>query len=217
MIPKAIIFDMDGLLIDSEPLWRQAEVEAFNQVGVPLTERMCFETMGLRPDEVTAYWYERYPWHKISQPKVTETIVQQVLELIKTRGEALPGATHAINVARSLGCKVAIASTSSMAIINTVLKRIDIGSLDGCYSAEFEPHGKPHPGVYLAAAKGLGVDPTQCLAFEDSINGLIAAKAARMKCIAVPDALVRNRKELCVADMVIDSLEEVTVELIGGL
>src|SRR6185369_7109912 len=93
---QAIIFDMDGLLIDSEPLWEEAELEVFNQVGVPLTSEMTKQTMGLRVDEVVQHWFDLYPWKDISHKEMEAKIVEKVIALIKEKGTAKEGVNEMI-------------------------------------------------------------------------------------------------------------------------
>ena len=115
MIDAAIIFDMDGLLIDSEPLWCKAEVEVFNDLGVPLQERMCNQTMGLRTDEVVSYWYAQFPWVGTSQETVAERIISRVSELVATFGKPLPGAVEVVKLCRQMGLpKVATSSLTRL-------------------------------------------------------------------------------------------------------
>lgn len=215
---EAVIFDMDGLLIDSEPLWREAEVEVFKTVGIDLTDEMMMDTMGLRVDEVVKYRFEHDPWEGLTQREVSDQVVKKVIELIEKNGEAKPGVQNVFEVVSGLGVKVALASSSYDPIIQAVVQKLGVASyLHLTYSAQHEPYGKPHPGVYITTAEKLGVDPSVCLAFEDSVNGLIAAKAAKMKCVAVPDAFVKGRKEFAIADSVISTLDLVTPELLNEL
>ena len=215
---KAVIFDMDGLLIDSEPLWKEAEVAVFIGVGVPLSYEMTDQTMGLRTDEVVAYWHQRYPWTGRSPESVGAEIDGGALQLIKEKAEPKAGVEEAIGVCESMGLPMAIASSSSMAIINAVVEKLGVGhKFTVIHSAEFEAYGKPHPAVYLSAADKLGVNPGSCLAFEDSANGVLSAKAAKMHCIAVPDPELRHDKRFGIADVVVDSLLNITPEIIQSL
>ena len=214
---KAVIFDMDGLLIDSEPLWQEAEIFVFKQVNIDLTHQMCLQTKGLRIDEVVNYWYQKYPWNKIRKKEIEELIVNQVIELIKLKGEPLPGVNSAISLVREKQVKIALASSSATKIIRAALEKLSLTNVfSEIYSAETELLGKPHPGVYLTTANKLGVLPQQCLALEDSLNGVLAAKAAQMKCIAIPEA-GQNNPKFAIADITLKSLLEFDDEIWNSL
>ncbi len=104
---------------------------------------------------------------------------------------------------------MALASASYFKLINATLNKLELrDQFNVIHSAEIEPYGKPHPGIFLTTAKNLGVDPEFCLVFEDSLNGVIAAKAARMKCVCVPDPAFRNDTRFSIADIILNSLEE---------
>lgn len=213
---RAVIFDMDGLLVDSEPLWVRAEIDVFGSVGVALTEHDCARTRGLRVDDVVAYWYERRRWNDVSPRDLEARLVARVVELVRTEGQAKPGVAEALAAAREGGRKVALASSSPSVIIDAVLDRLGI-SFDLALSAEHEPLGKPHPGIFLRVAERLGVAPTSCLVLEDSMTGVIAAKAARMTCIAVPEAYPDHDPRFVLADEIVGSLLDVTSTTIDRL
>ena len=186
---KAIVFDMDGLLIDSEPFWRRAEIATFRTVGLELTDDDCAKTMGVRVDEVVHYWFEQKPWNGISPEAVAESIVSEVIRLVRSEGKAMPGVRELIAFFRARGLPMAIASSSYQKLIDVVVSSLGIEQdIVLSYSAENEAFGKPHPGVYLTACKQLGVEPAAALAFEDSPNGVKAARAAGMRCVFVPEA-----------------------------
>ncbi|GIW04433.1 MAG: 2-deoxyglucose-6-phosphatase [Thermomicrobiales bacterium] len=215
---RAVIFDMDGVLIDSEPLWRIAEVEVLASVGVPITYERTLETMGLRTDEVVEYWHQRYPWSDPPKKQVEAGIDRRVLELIQERGKPARGALAAIERCAAAGFPLAIASSSASELIAAVVDTLGVRDRFAVLqSAEHEPYGKPHPAVYIEAARALGIPPDQCLAIEDSPNGLLAAKAARMRCIVVPDPALRHDRRYCIADAVLDSLEDLSLDLIRSL
>ncbi|MGL5077275.1 MAG: hexitol phosphatase HxpB [Waterburya sp.] len=206
---KAVIFDMDGLLIDSEPLWQEAEILIFKQVNIALTPELCLQTKGLRIDEVVDYWYQRYPWTNLSLLEVEKLIVAQVIELIHLKGQPLPGVKEAIAFVQQQQVEIALASSSATIIIQAALQRLNLtDTFTQIYSAESELLGKPHPGVYLTTASKLNVLPQECLALEDSLNGVLAAKAAQMKCIAVPDPSEYHNPKFAIADVILKSLEE---------
>ncbi|HEY0839681.1 MAG TPA: hexitol phosphatase HxpB [Vulgatibacter sp.] len=207
---RAAIFDMDGLLIDSEPLWQEAELEVFGGLGVPITREACVETRGLRLDEVVSLWMRRHPWTGPGEREVHGRILETMAALIRARGEALPGALQAIEEMRRRTPRIGLATSSPGMLIEAVLDTLGIrGQFDVVHSAEGEPYGKPHPAVFLSAARLLGVAPTECVAFEDSVAGVVAAKAARMACVAVPEAAQADDPRFSLADRVLASLLEV--------
>lgn len=206
---EAVIFDLDGLLIDSEPLWQEAEILIFKQVNLVLTSELCRQTQGLRIDEVVDYWYRQYPWTNLSKLEVEELIVNKVIELIHLKGQPLPGVAQAIAFVKNQNVKIALASSSTSQIIQAALQKLNLTEVFvEIYSAESEMLGKPHPGVYLTTAQKLNVPPQSCLALEDSLNGVLAAKAAHMKCVAIPEAIQQKNPQFAIADLILKSLEE---------
>ena len=215
---QAGIFDMDGVLIDSEPFWRESEIEVFGRHGLYLTDADCMQTTGMRIEEVARYWFERRPWNGPAPEILAEDILQGVIRRVQERGAAMPGARDAVRLLRSLGLRLALASSSAPPLIDAVLDRLDLRShFEAVCSAEGETRGKPYPDVYLAAAAKLGIPPPDCLAIEDSIAGVQAAKAAGMKCLAVPLPELRSDPRYQAADAVVDSLQRIDRPLLGSL
>lgn len=213
---SAAIFDLDGLLIDSEPLWQQAEIEGFGAVGIPLTRQQAQETLGLRSDDVVRLRYEEFGWDskRYSLEEVEERIVRRVVELIGEVGQPMNGVFQALDFIDSEGLRLALASSSRMVIIQAALTALGLDDrFEVTYSAEVEPFGKPHPGVYLATAGALNLPPEACIAFEDSVAGLESAQAAGMTCIVVPDRSVRGDPRLDRADLILPSLAELDEEV----
>ena len=210
---RAAVFDMDGLLIDSEPFWWEAEQFAFAEVGVRLVDADCMQTMGLRVDAVVAHWAARRPWQGVSAERVAERIVQRVIERVRTRGEEMAGASWALSLCEGLGLRLALASSSAPEIIDAVLDRLGFaGRFEVVRSAAHEARGKPHPDVYLSACAGLGLPPADCVAFEDSPSGVRAARAAGLHCIAVPAHHLPGADLVAsLADVVLPSLEALAV------
>jgi HAD superfamily hydrolase (TIGR01509 family) len=206
----ATLFDMDGLLIDSEILWHQAEVEIFGSLGVPLFESSSRSTKGVFVNEVVEYWFARYPWSEPSNDEVVDQLLERVGSLVESEGRLLPGAIRAIDLTSEHG-PVALASSTPLALINRCLDHFGLTDrFVSIHSAEFEPYGKPHPGVFLTAAASLGIEPSRCLVIEDSSAGVIAARAASMSVLAVPSREDRAEVEFLLADLVLESLEELT-------
>jgi mannitol-1-/sugar-/sorbitol-6-/2-deoxyglucose-6-phosphatase len=218
MTIRAVIFDMDGVLIDSEPLWQESEIEVFGRVGLRLDHQMCMQTMGMRVDAVVDYWHERHPWEKVPKREIEEGIIDQVVKRILLKATPKAGVTESIGFLRGKGARTALASSSSYRIIGAVLDKFGLGDkFELIHSAEEEEHGKPHPAVYLTTARKLSLSPEDCLAIEDSFNGVMAAKNAGMRCIAVPDSLSRNDPRFEAADVRLNSLSEINDEVWSGL
>jgi sugar-phosphatase len=210
---KAAIFDMDGLLLDSEPLWKEAEVAVFKSVGVPLTKELCRETVGVRLDGVVRHWYRRYPWQDASLESVEARVLAAVRRLIEERGTLMPGVRETIETLRAAHYALAVASSSPMQLMRTALEKLEIIDLFAVlHSAEFEEKGKPDPAVYRSAISLLGVDPQHCIAFEDSVIGVRAAKSAGARVIAVPDPADISNPGFAAADRVLPSLKDFSLE-----
>jgi sugar-phosphatase len=214
---EAAVFDMDGLLIDSEPLWRQAEMRIFGRLGVPLTVARCLETRGMVLGEVTRYWYGRYPWEGPTPDDVATEITDAMASLLATGAVLKPGALHALTVCRDRGLTLAVASSSPRRLIEAVVGRWGLGPWFAVlHSAQQEAAGKPDPAVFLTTARLLGVAPECCVVFEDSPAGVQAAVAAGMACVAVPEDpgwMSAGPGDFEGADLVIDSLNDVNDDL----
>ena len=211
---KGVIFDMDGLLVDSEPVWRKVEIDCFAQVGVTLTEQQCRQTKGLRIDEVIDYWYEISPWQGMSKADLVTNIVDEMEYALSKEAVALPGVLDVIDQCVKAGLTLSIASSSQLRLIKAVVKSLGLEDVIAiCCSAEHEPYGKPHPAVFLTAANKMEIAPSHCLVFEDSLPGVIAAKSAKMQCVAVPEPTERDDVRFQLADQVLYSMEEFTLSL----
>jgi HAD superfamily hydrolase (TIGR01509 family) len=216
LMSRAAIFDMDGVLINSEPLWWRAGVEALRTVDVHLDDRLFGETLGLRTDAALAYWYERYPWAGKSLKQIEQEVQDRVLGLIGDEGQALPGVYALIHFLSEQRVPMGMCSSSPYQVIHAVLDRLGIRQhFQVVYSAEDEPLGKPHPGAYLSCAARLGIPAPRCMAFEDSMAGAISAKAARMKVIAVLQGVRSTVFDFC--DIRIDTLIDFTPDLLNHL
>jgi sugar-phosphatase len=210
---NTVIFDIDGLLIDSEPLWNQAAAEIFSNYGVHLTPEAYATTTGLRTKEFVAWWLSRYGQDPAIFPQVEKEIVELVLHKINDEAETLPGVNYIFDFFHRKGFHIGLATSSPPELITIAKKITGIETyVMAEASAENLPYGKPHPQVYLNCAEQLGVLPVSCICFEDSFNGMLAAKAARMKCVVVPHAAEREQAKWGAADAILSSLEEFTEE-----
>ncbi len=214
----AAIFDMDGLLVDSEPLWDRAELDVIASLGVDITRRHELpDTLGLRIDMVVDLWFAHQPWSGPSRQEVIDLIIARAIALVEETKPLLPGVREAVALCKSQGMLVGLASASPLHMLEKVLTMFDLrDSFDALASAEKLPFSKPHPQVYLDCAAKLGVDPLSCVALEDSVNGMIASKAARMRSIVVPAHENQDDPRFVLADIKLTSLTELTVAHLRG-
>ena len=207
MLYNSVIFDMDGLLIDSEPLWQEAGQEVLSIYNIQLTDEQYHSSTGLRTPEWIDYWFSYHQIDKLKAPEAIEHIEETALQKIRDSGRIMPGVEYIIDFFRQRDFRIGIASSSPMRLINVVVDKLNIRSyLHAIISAESLAYGKPHPQVFINCAEELSVPPNQCIVFEDSFNGLIAAKAAKMKCVVVPHHSVYNSLRWSAADLTINSL-----------
>lgn len=214
----AAIFDMDGLLIDSEPLWDRAELDVMASLGVDITRRHELpDTLGLRIDMVVDLWFAQQPWSGPDRQEVTNRVIARAITLIEETRPLLPGVREAVALCKAQRLLVGLASASPLHMLEKVLTMFELrDSFDALASAEKLPYSKPHPQVYLDCAAKLGIDPLTCVALEDSVNGLIAAKAARMRAIVVPAEENQHDPRFALANVKLNSLTELTAAHLLG-
>ena len=206
---KAVIYDMDGVIIDSEPLWREALIHCFNKVGFDFSQDKCRVTQGMRLIEVVQYWYAQQPWEEKSIEAVEQDILAKVTELISQKGKAMEGVYESIEFFKAKGYKLALASSSASSLINVVLEKLVIKKeFEVINSAEFLKLGKPHPEVFIKTANELNVPAINCLVIEDSFHGVLSGKSALMQVIAVPEEKYSNDPRFSIADYNLKSLTE---------
>lgn len=215
---KAVIYDMDGVLIDSEPLWKIAEIEGFAKVGLDVKAIDLEETVGLRIDEVVKLWHGKKGWTNKTCKEVEDDIVNVLIREIKKQGKALDGVYESLEFFKNNNYLIGLATSSYQRIIHAVLEKLNIEPyFQVIHSAEYEEYGKPHPAVFIHTAKKLNVSPTECLVIEDSLNGVIAAKSARMKVIAIPEKSHTYNPKLALADLILSDLNQLNESIIGKL
>lgn len=215
---KAVIFDMDGLLIDSEPLWQQAGKATLLEFGKELTTEQYHSSIGLRTEEWIEHWFHHFNIDMAVAPAAVETIIDKAIALIDEKGEAFPGIAYIIDFFKQRNLLLGLATSSPLSLVKVVLEKLQLQNIfDAIASAEYLPFGKPNPQVYINCAEALQIQPIQCIAFEDSFNGMIAAKAARMKCVVVPSATDYEHEKWKAADLKIKSLAEFNIESLKDL
>jgi mannitol-1-/sugar-/sorbitol-6-/2-deoxyglucose-6-phosphatase len=207
---EAVIFDMDGVLIDSEPLWRLAMIKGFSRFGMILTDEDCRKTTGHRLKEVILYWLEFHKKEMNLVSEIEEIIIVNLCQIINEKGTEIEGVLSVLEFLKSKNIKVGLATSSSNLLMNTVLEKLQIHSFfSTMHSAEFLEHGKPHPEVFLKCANELRINPNKCLVIEDSINGMVAAKAAFMQVIVIPEIENFSNKKFELADYKLKNMNEV--------
>jgi sugar-phosphatase len=216
---EAVVLDMDGVLIDTEPVWRAAETDVFAGLGIALSESDVLDSTGQPIEELIPLWRRRSPSGgagsgaslaaaSLTDAEVAGLVIDQVIAHVKAAGQPMPGVTAAIALFERCGLRLAIASSSPRRLIDAVCDRLGLDGIDVRCSAMDEARGKPAPDVYLTAARRLGAAPGNCLAVEDSLNGLASARAAGMICVAVPDPLLAADPRYRGADLVLRSLTD---------
>lgn len=186
---KAVIFDMDGVIIDSEGLWRQAQKEALAGWRAEVSDEECeLLTKGKRLDEIARTWCEHCRLE--ADPALIEAAIRlRIIELISREGKAIEGVYDVMTYFREAGYRIALATSSSYEIVHAVLEKLSIGHyFEVICSADDERYGKPHPAVYLSALRKLGLAASQCIVVEDSLSGYRAALSAGLKTLVVSPA-----------------------------
>jgi HAD superfamily hydrolase (TIGR01509 family) len=214
---EAVVFDLDGVIVDSEHVWDEVREELARERGGRWHDRAQADMMGMSSPEWSRYMHE-----VIGLPDAPEEINAEVVRRMEARYAAeLPLIAGAIEAVRRLASayRLGLASSSNRTVIDSVLSASGLDELfEVTVSSEEVPRGKPAPDVYLEAARRLGVSPERSAAVEDSANGIRSAKAAGMRVIAIPNRRYPPSAELLeVADRVLDSVEELTSGVIAGM
>jgi HAD superfamily hydrolase (TIGR01509 family) len=212
----AVVFDLDGVIIDTERLWDVARREVAAAHGGTWTPAATLAMQGMSSPEWSTYMREAVGV-RLPAPEINRVVVDRLLARYRETLPLLPGAVPAV---RRLASRwpLGLASSSNREIIDEVLKLAGITRLFAAtVSSEEVARGKPAPDVYLEAAKRLRVAASACVAIEDSTNGIRAAAAAGMKVIAVPNReFPPERAALAGAAAVLSSLEELTSGVVDG-
>ena len=211
---EAVVFDLDGVLLDSEEIWDRAREELARERGGRWHDRAQRDMMGMSSTE-----WSRYMADVIGLPEPPEEINREVVRrLTELYRQELPAIARAREAVERLAARwpLGLASSSNRELIDLALELLGVEHLfTATVSSEEVARGKPAPDVYLEAARRLGVDPTTAAAVEDSHNGILSAKAAGMRVIAIPNAhFPPDEDALAAADVVLDSLAELTVETV---
>lgn len=207
---QAIIFDMNGVIVDDEPLHLKADIitcKAFN-LDVPSEEWPKIK--GWKIQEIFTYYIDKYAKQKIDIDKIVKYKIKTYLELAKTEVETVTGVIGFVKLARQIFPKVALATSTIKELQEFVFKKFDLDEyFDIIVTAEDFDQGKPHPDAYLKAVQKLCFLPADCLVIEDSVNGVISGKSAGCTVLAVTTTYPREKLEEAGADFIFDSFQEV--------
>ena len=212
----AAIFDMDGVLIDSEQVWDDVRERLAKERGGRWHEGAQRAMMGMSSPEWSRYMHEEVGLPE-SPEEINREVVRQMLVRYADGPPWLPGALDAVHRIAASGWPLAIASSSNRELIDAVIEAGQMAELfRATVSSEEVPRGKPAPDVYLETARRLGVDPRRCVAIEDSHSGIRSAKGAGMRCVAIPNIHFPPGDALSEADVEIGSIDELTVDVLAG-
>jgi HAD superfamily hydrolase (TIGR01509 family) len=211
----AVVFDLDGVLVDSEHVWDEVREELARERGGRWHERAQADMMGMSSPEWSRYMHDVIGLTE-SPEEINDEVVARLLARYAERVPLIDGAVEAVlRLARSF--RLALASSSNRRVIDAVLDAAGLAaSFEATVSSEEVASGKPAPDVFLEAARRLGVDPARCAAIEDSRNGIRAAHAAGMRIIAIPNRRYPPPADaLALADVRLDSLSQLAYEVVG--
>ena len=204
---KAVLFDMDGIVIDSEVYWEKIEKDFARLKGLKYTLAYHRDIMALSPPELAEILRKKYGLKESVEQIIAERD-KMALEIYEKKAKLMPDFLNLIKKLRGK-YKIALVSSSPLEWINPILRRFRLKEyFDEIISAEemSDGRGKPHPAIYFFAARRLKVRPKECVVFEDSVNGIRAAKAAGMFCVAVPGKWVKDRRGVGEADLIVSHL-----------
>lgn len=213
---STVIFDMDGVMIDSEPLWEKTERILLARRGIDYSPDYRDKIVGLNQRDSGRLLVDTFNLEETVEEIINERI-SILTSIYEKELEVIPALVPLLEQLGGEGYRLAVASSSPLRVVNFVL---DMFSLHGHFlavvSGESVGNGKPHPDIYIHTAERLGAAPAECVAIEDSINGLRSAKGAGMYCIAIPDKRL-TAEQFGSADVILDSLDELTPETIKSL
>ncbi|NLI61049.1 MAG: HAD family phosphatase [Clostridiales bacterium] len=209
---KAFIFDMDGVIIDSEPLHIESDKMVGREFGIELTDEELLQYVGMN---------DEWLWSKLAKKYKINTAIDEILEmqylnkikLLETgKFQKIKGVDELISDLRVKGIKTALASSSAVRFIQSVLDKLELtDSFEVTVSGEDVENGKPAPDIFLRAAELLNVSPKECVVLEDAMHGINGAKKAGMKCIGFKNPNSGNQ-DLSNADKIVYTLEGLDYE-----
>ena len=213
-MPEAVIFDLDGVLIDSERVWDEARRQLVVEHGGRWHDRAQSDMMGMSSIEWSRYIRDRLGVD-LPPERISQEVVRRLTRLYRERLPLVPGAQEAIE-RLAARWPLGLASSSNRELIDLVLEVSGLAPFfDATVSSDEVARGKPAPDVYLEAARRLGVVPTRCVAIEDSHNGILSAVAAGMAVVAIPNPQFPPGEEaIAAAACALSSIDDLTPEVV---
>ncbi|HYF82394.1 MAG TPA: HAD family phosphatase [Clostridia bacterium] len=192
---KAVIFDVDGTLIDSMWIWKQVDIEFLGKRGIPLPERLQSEIEGMSYSETAIYFKARFDLTD-SLDEIKEEWRLMAEDYYKFHIKLKSGAKEFLKLLYDKGFTIGIATSNSRELVDNMLENHGIRQYFSIIRTSCEVNkGKPHPDVYLKVAEDMGLEPQHCLVFEDTVSGVMAAKSAGMKVFAMADEVSEESKD----------------------
>ena len=214
---KAVIFDMDGVIIDSEPIHFEVDMQTMREFGVNISKDELNKYVGTTNEYMLNDLINKYKIQK-SIKEILEYKMELTIRRIKeTKINAISGIPELLISLKHKNIKTAIGSSSPKELIITVIEKFQLGKYFDCIvSGDEVKEGKPKPDIYLEVSKRIGVNPEECIVIEDSRNGVLAAKNAGMKCFGFRNVNSGNQ-DLSKADIIVDSIRNIDIEIIKVL
>lgn len=214
---KAVIFDMDGVIIDSEPIHFEVDMQTMREFGVNISKDELNKYVGTTNEYMLNDLINKYKIQK-SIKEILEYKMELTIRRIKeTKINAISGIHELLISLKHNNIKTAIGSSSPKELIITVIEKFQLGKYFNCIvSGDEVKEGKPKPDIYLEVSKRIGVNPEECIVIEDSRNGVLAAKNAGMKCFGFRNVNSGNQ-DLSKADIIVDSIRNIYIEIIKVL
>jgi len=214
---QAVIFDMDGVIIDSEPIHYKVNQELYKKMEIEITEDEYNGFIGISNSDHWSYLKEKHSLVEDIEDLVARQNKGNIEHLKASDQEAIPGVVSLLEELKDKGVKIGLASSSSLEYIKAVTEKFAIKDYFlVMVSGENMDRGKPYPDIFLHAADKLNVDVANCVVIEDSKNGIKAARTAGMKCIGFINPNSGNQ-DMTLADTMVDSMEKITIGMLKGL
>ncbi len=210
---KAVVFDMDGLMVDTEPLYSEAMSQVAEKRGKCFTLNIKQKVMGRVAIESLTIFKEQLGLNE-SPTELLEEREEIYGKLLAQNLKPMPGLFRLLHLLEEMNIRKAIASSSKRLWIDLIVNKLGIlERFEIIVSGQEVKHGKPNPDIYLLAAKKLNLNPEECLVLEDAFSGVAAAKSAKMKCIAVPNQFTQGL-DFSNADLILNSLEDINESIL---